>query len=45
MDENGAVYMYVRMLLAVLYRGAFPCSAPRNSESLNAFKTNVKSFC
>ena len=51
--ECGA--LYVPFSRKALYRGSFSCSAPKlwnslsqavqNSESLNAFKTNVKSLC
>ena len=51
--ETGA--LYVPFSRTVLYSGAFSCSVPRlwnslpqavqNSESLNAFKTNVKPLC
>ena len=51
--ETGA--LYVPFPRTVLYSGAFSCSAPklwnslpqavRNSEFLNAFKTNVKPLC
>ena len=51
--ETGA--LYVPFSRTALYLGSFSCSAPklwnslpqavRNSESLTAFKTNVKSLC
>ena len=52
-SETGA--LYVPFSRTALYSGSFSCSAPklwnslpqavRNSESLNAFKTNVKPLC
>ena len=51
--ETGA--LYVPFSHTALHRGSFSCSAPklwnslpravRNSESLNALKTNVESLC